>query len=74
MTSHQPAAAFDTFEHEIARLTDSAPPLDSDGPPPLRHICAWCPTFDPTLASNKGATHTICPDCFARVMASEEMP
>jgi hypothetical protein len=52
----------------IARLTDSQP-IAEVTVPLLRRICAWHDTFDPTAASNKGATHTICADCQRRVDA-----
>jgi hypothetical protein len=35
--------------------------------PPLRQICAWCPTFDKHDPANKGASHTICPACAKRM-------
>ncbi len=34
---------------------------------PLPVICAWCPTFDKTDRRNAGASHTICPSCFAKL-------
>ena len=55
---------------ELARLTDSQPPPAAEVQV-LRRICAWCPDFDPTAASNEGATHTICPDCARRVREAE---
>lgn len=51
----------------IARLTDSFPP-ELPPVPVLRKICAWHDTFDPTLPSNKGASHSICADCSARLL------
>jgi hypothetical protein len=45
----------------LARLTDTQPVL--------RTICAWCPTFDKTDPANKGASHTICPSCAAKLQA-----
>jgi hypothetical protein len=48
-----------THDEELARLTDARPPA----------ICCWCPTFDPTALANRGASHTICPTCAARVHA-----
>ena len=44
----------------VARLTDAQP---------VRPICAWCPTFDPTALENKGASHGMCPSCAARLQA-----
>lgn len=44
---------------EIARLTDSTPPLHEQ-------ICAWCPDFNPKAVQHKGASHGICPACRAR--------
>jgi len=41
-------------ERLVARLTDSAPPR------PV--ICAWCPTFDPTVDSAR-ASHGMCQAC-----------
>lgn len=32
-------------------------------------ICAWCPDFNPRDPSNRGASHTICPACKARLDA-----
>jgi len=55
---------------ELARLTDSEPPVREERRA-LRRICAWCPDFDPTDPINSGATHTICPDCAQRVRAAE---
>lgn len=52
----------------IARLTDSTPP-DVPVVPTLRKICSWCVDFDPTVPSNKGATHVCCPACFQRLAA-----
>ena len=43
----------------LARLMDGRPPA----------ICCWCPTFDPKAPENRGASHTICPDCQKRVHA-----
>jgi hypothetical protein len=63
-----------TDADRLARLTDSAPPIAAEAvivAPPLRRICAWCPDFDPTAATNKGATHGICPDCYERERARE---
>jgi len=38
-----------------------------DGAPPLTVICAWCDDFDRTDPANAGASHTICPNCVARL-------
>jgi hypothetical protein len=54
----------------LARLTDSRPPTEVAAPPPLRRVCAWCVDFDPRAPGNKGATHTICPDCQSRLWAA----
>jgi hypothetical protein len=35
-------------------------------------ICAWCPDFDRTDPRNRGASHTICPACLAKVTADLE--
>jgi hypothetical protein len=43
----------------LARLMDGRPPA----------ICCWCPTFDPKAPENRGASHTICPTCAARLHA-----
>jgi hypothetical protein len=32
-------------------------------------ICAWCPDFDKTAESNRGASHGLCPTCEARLHA-----
>lgn len=32
-------------------------------------VCAWCPGFDPTAASNRGVSHGMCPTCAARAHA-----
>ena len=37
-------------------------------PAPKAVICAWCPTFDPQSEANRGASHGMCPTCFARMM------
>jgi hypothetical protein len=54
----------------IARLTDSQP-IAEVAVGALRRICAYCVDFNPTLPSNKGATHIICQSCQRRLLAQE---
>jgi hypothetical protein len=32
-------------------------------------ICCYCPSWDQKAASNKNASHGICPTCLAKLMA-----
>jgi hypothetical protein len=32
---------------------------------PAAIVCAYCPTFDPTVAPAPGTSHGICPACIA---------
>ncbi len=38
-----------------------------------RTICAWCPTFDPTVPT-PGVSHGICPSCAAQLEAEAAPP
>ena len=37
--------------------------------PTMTTICAWHPGFNPRDPANRGASHTCCPACEARLMA-----
>jgi hypothetical protein len=54
---------FPSPEALIARKTDSEPV-----PEPVT-LCAWCKDFDRTAAANRGASHGLCPRCFAQQAA-----
>lgn len=49
----------------VARQLADAEALQE--PAPTQSICAWCPGFDPTDPANAGKSHTICPECHARM-------
>lgn len=53
----------------IARLTDAEPTYMPPATAVLRRTCAWCPDRDDSPETNRNVSHTICPRCFAALMA-----
>jgi len=51
---------------EIVRVDGRVDLVVSAKPRPAPVVCAYCPTFDPTVAPAPGTSHGICAACVAR--------